>query len=233
MRSKLGSQFQEPVRGGFTLLEVLLASLLATVVLVTLWSLSDIYLKLFVSGKRKIEETQLVRGLTQQFSKDISQVIQLPGDDSRQTQSHWLSPNGIGSNSRNGPPPPGMTRSNSNARPENRQTPAPASRSPEVAPPGSMGESAPAAAGRTTSSTAVQDTASSVRQSDRSIAKFGLFGTKQALRLIILQTDPRTAARANGPGRDPATTRTDPSFDRLRIADGRIHVHPFAWRSRG
>lgn len=64
-------------RAGFSLLEVLLTSLLASVVLVALWSLSDIYLKMFATGKKKIEETQLVRGLTDQLAKDVSQIIQL------------------------------------------------------------------------------------------------------------------------------------------------------------
>ena len=63
-------------RTGFTLLEVLLTSLLASVVLIALWSLSDIYLKMFATGRKKIEETQLVRGLTAQLAKDVSQVIQ-------------------------------------------------------------------------------------------------------------------------------------------------------------
>ena len=71
----------KPVRTGFTLLEVLLTSLLASVVLIALWSLSDIYLKMFATGRKKIEETQLVRGLTAQLAKDLSQVIQLPDSE--------------------------------------------------------------------------------------------------------------------------------------------------------
>ena len=161
---------------GFTLLEVLLTSLLASVVLVTLWSLSDIYLKLFVSGRKKIEETQLARSLTQHFAKDISQVNQLVDDASftalfptnpsnAKPQSHGMSPRQSF----------GMTRSGSLDRPP----PVGDSALPQPVP------------GISQSSSSTPENGKS--SSDRSSPKFGLFGTKQALRLIVLQTDPRTA----------------------------------------
>ncbi len=175
-RSDQRSNTRQRSRAGFTLLEVLLTSLLASVVLVALWSLSDIYLKLFVSGQKMIEETQLARGLTQQFAKDISQVNQLveespplfPGPPLR-------AENGLPAVGRVLPPAVGMVRPNSEEMPLPTRNPGGL--------PGTVESGRP----RTTSSD------SSGRTSDQSAPKFGLFGTKQALRLIVLQTDPRTA----------------------------------------
>ena len=90
MRPLFRLQQTARTRAGFTLLEVLLTTLLASVVLVALWSLSDIYLKMFASGKRKIEETQLVRSLTAQLAKDVSQVIQLPEESVAATSVPFL-----------------------------------------------------------------------------------------------------------------------------------------------
>ncbi|WP_373650953.1 hypothetical protein [Schlesneria sp. DSM 10557] len=79
-RSQTGNDEGE-VRAGFTLLEVLLTSLLASVVLIALWSLSDIYLRMFATGRKKIEETQIVRGVTAQLAKDLSQIVMNSDDD--------------------------------------------------------------------------------------------------------------------------------------------------------
>ena len=160
---------------GFTLLEVLLTSLLASVVLAALWSLSDIYLRVFAAGQRKVEEVQLVRSITQFLGEDISQVIQLPDDQSYP-----------GSGNRRNlsvtrPIPVAVSRVSENSVPE-KSSPGP-ERMPfsiQASPAGERSNSGPVVA------------ASNSRQSDRLSPRMGLFGTRRALRLIVLQTDPRT-----------------------------------------
>jgi hypothetical protein len=168
---------QTTSRAGFTLLEVLLTSLLASVVLVSLWTLSDIYLRLFLAGERQIEETQLVRGLTQQISKDLSQVVQLPEDDALSMVDER--PLGF---------PPG--RNGELRMPMPRPPSPPNRRGPAGGPPPPMDRAPSGPPGRDGADSANSD--SKVPPSDRAKPKFGLFGTKQALRLIVLQTDPRT-----------------------------------------
>ncbi|WP_010582268.1 hypothetical protein [Schlesneria paludicola] len=160
---------------GFTLLEVLLTSLLASVVLIALWSLSDIYMRLFVSGRNKIEETQLARSLTSQFARDVSQVVQRP-------EERRLNP----SFTEFAPPfasPPGSR----NAQPMRAALSGAAAgrQDPGLPPPsaGSLqGEFIETNSGL----------GETPRQIDESIPRFGLFGTSDALRLIVLQIDPRT-----------------------------------------
>ena len=140
---------------------MLLTSLLASIVLLALWSLSDIYLKLFVTGKRKIEETQLVRGLTSQFAKDISEVIQLPEETSASNLFSRFTP--------------GETRSPSAelGLPQRRTT---VSNDPSA---------------QTTSNSSSNPNEEDRVSSNRPKPRFGLFGTKHALRLIVLEADPR------------------------------------------
>ena len=65
-------------RHGFTLLEVLLAALLAVTLMAGLWSLFHVYTRLFETGQAKIEQSQLVRALIQQLSDDLHSAIQDP-----------------------------------------------------------------------------------------------------------------------------------------------------------
>lgn len=138
-------------RRGFTLLEVLLTSLLAAVVMVALWTLSDIYLKLFAAGSRKIDETKLVRGLTKKLGQDLSQVVQIP------TELTF---------------PVTITRGQPGASTLQR-----------------VADTSPSR--EAVSATAVIDNAA--QASRRDIPNFGLFGTSDALRLIVLETDPNAA----------------------------------------
>ena len=171
-----GRAKQSNTNSGFTLLEVLLTSLLASVVLVSLWSLSEIYLKLFVSGKQKIEETQLARGLTQQFAKDISQVLQLVVEEPTRNLGHrslqFSSSQNIGAVS-------------STARQQS------AANNPSDSEGIATGERMPPSPSQESGQTSSISEASR-RLSEKSKPRFGLFGTKQALRLIVLETDPRT-----------------------------------------
>jgi type II secretory pathway pseudopilin PulG len=63
-------------RGGFTLLEVLLAATLSSVLLLSLWSLLGIYSELFETARAKTEQAQLARALLQQMSDDLRGAIQ-------------------------------------------------------------------------------------------------------------------------------------------------------------
>ncbi|MBN2292891.1 MAG: hypothetical protein JXM70_10730, partial [Pirellulales bacterium] len=63
-------------RSGFTLLEILLASVLAAALLLTLWSLIGTYTSLFSTGDAKTEQSQIARSLLQQMTDDLSSAIQ-------------------------------------------------------------------------------------------------------------------------------------------------------------
>ncbi|MCX7427881.1 MAG: hypothetical protein NTW96_19915 [Planctomycetia bacterium] len=60
----------------FTLLEVLIAFLLATTLLLGLWGIMGIYSRLFESGKAKTEQSQLARALLEQLADDLRSTIQ-------------------------------------------------------------------------------------------------------------------------------------------------------------
>ena len=178
-------------RSGFTLLEVLLTSLLAAVVLVALWSLSDIYMRLFLIAQRKIDETQLVRGLTEHLFEDLSQIIQKKDD----APGLPFIPRSFSSDSRPDSRE-GSTRSRGAASsPPLRSGGASGSAEPPMSsgtPPGGM----PIVSTHniTAGSTSTPSTATSEKSaSEQMIPRFGLFGTSQSLRLIVLDTNPMTA----------------------------------------
>ncbi len=65
-------------RRAFTLIEVLLTTLLAAVLLVALWSLLSMYSKAFESGHARTEQAQLARTLLEQISVDLQGVVERP-----------------------------------------------------------------------------------------------------------------------------------------------------------
>ena len=65
-------------RGGFTLVEVLLTTMLAAVLLTALWSLLSMYSKVFESGHARTEQSQLARTLLEQISTDLQGVLRAP-----------------------------------------------------------------------------------------------------------------------------------------------------------
>lgn len=65
-------------RNGFTLVEVLLATVLAAVLLVALWSLLSMYSKAFESGQARTEQAQLARTLLEQVATDLQGVLHAP-----------------------------------------------------------------------------------------------------------------------------------------------------------
>jgi len=64
-------------RGGFTLLEMLLATALTTVMLLALWSLLNLYMRLFTRVPAAVEQSQLVRAVVDQIAHDLRCVIPL------------------------------------------------------------------------------------------------------------------------------------------------------------
>lgn len=61
---------------GFTLLEVLLATLLSATLLAAVWGLMGIYLELFEKGTGQVEQARLTRAILQQFSDDLHSAIE-------------------------------------------------------------------------------------------------------------------------------------------------------------
>ncbi len=81
-------QDRQKMRAGFTLLELLLTSLLSAVLLAGLWSLFNTYMRLFETGQSKTEQSQLVRALAQQLAEDLHGIAAAPPPAPAQTGSH-------------------------------------------------------------------------------------------------------------------------------------------------
>jgi len=64
--------------GGFTLLELLLAAVMAALLLMGIWSLFSMYTRLFEKGESTAEQAQLVRALLKQLSDDLHAAMQDP-----------------------------------------------------------------------------------------------------------------------------------------------------------
>ncbi len=65
-------------RHGFTLVEVLLTTVLAAALLVALWSMLSMYSKVFETGHERTEQSQLARTLFDEISTDLQSVLQAP-----------------------------------------------------------------------------------------------------------------------------------------------------------
>ena len=63
---------------GFTLIEVLIATVLSATLMLGIWSLLNVYIGLFEDGDSKSEQAQLVRALMQQLTDDLHGAIQDP-----------------------------------------------------------------------------------------------------------------------------------------------------------
>ncbi len=63
---------------GFTLVEVMLTTVLAAVLLLALWSLLSMYSKTFEGGHARTEQSQLARVLLEQMSTDFENVLVAP-----------------------------------------------------------------------------------------------------------------------------------------------------------
>jgi prepilin-type N-terminal cleavage/methylation domain-containing protein len=65
-------------RPGFTLVEVMLTTVLAAVLLLALWSLLSMYSKAFEGGHARTEQSQLARVLLEQINTDLQNVLVTP-----------------------------------------------------------------------------------------------------------------------------------------------------------
>ena len=62
-------------RRGFTIMELLLASMLTAILMAGLWGLLSIYERLFMSGETRTEQAQLVRSVMDQLAADLTRAI--------------------------------------------------------------------------------------------------------------------------------------------------------------
>ncbi len=69
------SPHSQGARGGFTILELLLASLFGAILMAALWSLLRTYERLFTLGETRTEQAELVRSLLDQLAEDLSSGI--------------------------------------------------------------------------------------------------------------------------------------------------------------
>jgi len=75
---------------GFTLIEILIATVLSAALLVVLWGLFGVYSKLFEKGQDQVSRAQLTRALWQQLSEDLHAAIEdSPGDN---RADEWADP---------------------------------------------------------------------------------------------------------------------------------------------
>jgi len=70
-------------RAGFTLIEVLLASMLTAVLVAALWNLLSMYVRLFETGHTKTEQSQLARTLLRQVENDLHATLPVFRPDRR------------------------------------------------------------------------------------------------------------------------------------------------------
>ena len=63
-----------PRRAAFTLIEVILATGLATLLLAALWSALSLHLRAFDSGRTQVEEAQLARALLREIAHDLESL---------------------------------------------------------------------------------------------------------------------------------------------------------------
>ncbi len=64
-----------PLRSGFTILELLLASLFGAILLAGIWNLLRTYERLFTTGEARSEQAQLVRAVFDQLAEDLTRAI--------------------------------------------------------------------------------------------------------------------------------------------------------------
>jgi type II secretory pathway component PulJ len=66
---------RNPRRRGFTILELLLASLFGAILTAALWSLLNTYERLFTTGETRTEQAQLVDSILGQLAEDLTSAI--------------------------------------------------------------------------------------------------------------------------------------------------------------
>jgi hypothetical protein len=224
-------------RAAFTLVEVLLTSVLTATLLAALWSLLAMYSKMFDTGQTKTEQSQLARTLFAQLSDDLHSIIQAPPVVPPMPLLVAATPSGAttpgSSTSKSGPTPNSSTANGAQATNKS-----PISSPSGPAPPNS-GNSATVAATNSQAagaSSAVNSSASSSTASSfgarrgagrnaatatTSLRPAGLFGTESYLQIDVLQAAAvDLEADANHPQRADALPAT-------RAAELRTVVYAF------
>ena len=79
--------------GGFTLLELLIAAALSSVLLALVWQTLATHSRLYEKRGEATGRSQLARAVRYQFLNDIDQLIRTPFTDSRQTAARDTAPN--------------------------------------------------------------------------------------------------------------------------------------------
>lgn len=202
-------------RAGFTLIEVLLTSVLAATLLAALWALLSMYLKLFDAGQAKVEQSQLIRTLFAQVENDLASVVQspppvpivpvlvpaTPGGASGTSPASGSTSSAGGSApsppSASAPPSGGAGRSPSGIGPPIPQMAAKfarggapaASAPPSISPPsGTAPHSATATSSPSGSRSPSPANAGQVVTSTKSLRPGGVFGTETSLRIDVVQS---------------------------------------------
>jgi len=83
---------QEFTLRGFTLMEVMLALALSSLVLMAVGTAIDIHLRVLDSGRTKVEEAQLARAILRQIADDLRSTVRYEPDDSGESSPDMLDP---------------------------------------------------------------------------------------------------------------------------------------------
>ena len=161
---------------GFTLMEVLVTTILSTTLLMGLWTIFGTYLKLFESGQARAEQSQLRRALTRQLTDDLRAVIPGPAVDASPSSQMPSDPLSHGSSSEPFDPTAALSAVSTATVPNGN---------PPVT---SSGNSSNTDINR--SETTVSLTSSTSTSSFAPLPSFGLSGTEDSLRLDVLQVAP-------------------------------------------
>jgi type II secretory pathway pseudopilin PulG len=123
--------YRNSQRFGFTLVEVMLTTVLAAVLLLALWSLLSMYSKAFEGGHARTEQSQLARVLLEQINTDLQNVLVAPQSTSPAAS---LEPQLAPPNAASGiaPPPPAAAPANAPTATGSRAPAPPAATTPSA-----------------------------------------------------------------------------------------------------
>jgi hypothetical protein len=221
---KSGSMKRPGRPAAFTLVEVLLTSMLTATLLAALWSLLAMYSKMFDTGQTKTEQSQLARTLLSQLSDDMHGIVQAPPAIPPMPLLVPATPSGAptpsSANSKAAPAAnntPVTSASANNAAPAANRSPDPSPSGPTA--PSSVNSSPPSpgasAVGNSSSNGATPSPAT--RNFGRnspiatsSLRPSGLFGTENYLQIDVLQPaaiDPNADASLPPPADQPPASR--------------------------
>mgnify|MGYP001313742389 CR=1 FL=1 len=208
-------------RAAFTLIEVLLTSVLTATLLAALWSLLAMYSKMFDTGQTKTEQSQLARTLLAQLSDDLHSVVQAPPVVPPMPLLVAATPSGATSSSSNSPASKSAPATSTPATNSGTQATSKSSSSSPSGP--SASASTPSqgtganSAGKSSASGSSASSFGAPRGGGRnaaiattSLRPAGLFGTESYLQIDVLQAsavDPEADANLPLRSDEPPATR--------------------------